>query len=206
MTSASAAVAGTSALEPTERDVKWFIAGALAVQVLGIITGFVGERALGIDNVWYLHPLLPLVIAAGMLLPMMFYAIFAARMKTALAMIYILFITVDTFCLAALVYFTGGPHHSIFLPVFVLIPAITTCYCRPGWRFWFNIILVGICLLVVSQLQQLEVDPENTGATTEYLTIMCIVTAALCYYVTEKVRKNACERQNGLSNCRSFYL
>ena len=155
--------------------------------------------------------------------------------RFALKCIYYSFILPDIVLLALLVFITGGPRENIFLPIFLLIPAIATCYCNPKPKngyFWAAIAIViftfGILIFAeamgynecvkefmdyISNANQMQSTSKPSQSTVEVMvwssvvSIVCIVTAAFCYYLTDKVRKKPRgEKDCHPETCKSFYL
>ncbi|MBW8002750.1 MAG: hypothetical protein FVQ80_12130 [Planctomycetes bacterium] len=70
--------------------------------------------------------------------------------EKALRRIFWFFIFADTFFLGSLVWFTGGPSSSVFIPIFLLIPTIACCYCHPKSNFFKRLILGVIIVYLVT--------------------------------------------------------
>ncbi len=114
----------------------------------------------------------------------------------------------DVILLGILVWLTGGPRNSYATPLFLLIPTIAACYCHPKRKFYkYLIVAVLLTFAMVSFLEfkgwtpsvGLEVSGEEAKPPLTkaiYLinifTILCISTAAYCYFVTHNIRSKHC--------------
>lgn len=121
---------------------------------------------------------------------------------------YYTYILSDVIFLGILVWLTGGPRNSYATPLFLLIPTIAACYCHPKRKF-FKCLIVAVLLtfVLVSFLEFMGWTPpvgsEVSGEEVKlpltkgiYLinifTILCILTAAYCYFATHDIRSNHC--------------
>jgi len=161
----------------------------------------------------------PIIIAYGTILLTMFLRwLFRSwrcwsTPKAALLYIYYVFIFSDIILLGWLVYLTGGTRNSVFMPIFLLIPAVATCYCNPRKGFFWcatiaTIVVLGaVSFFTPTSPQQ---SPNLSNAEIFYLSvlnILGILTAAMCYFSTNRIRTNYCEKQlNYSDNCNRFYL
>jgi hypothetical protein len=140
--------------------------------------------------------------------------------KKALQWIYGLFIIPDIFLLGFLVFYTGGPSTNVFMPVFLLIPAVATCYCHPSSGSFkaMNIIIISVFAAVILS-EYLDYTPNyNQAVTSKYVycfinasTLFCLITAALCYYWTNDIRTGRCDKIRKIKNetvgvCKNLYL
>jgi hypothetical protein len=214
---------GTPVIDHKRRDTILLIGGAIGVQILGVTAALVGQRTLPqIANHWYTNTFIIVMCAYGLSIPMIGLLIAAAvranplRPRTVLLWIYCLFITADTVCLGWLVYYSGGTRTSLFMPLFVLIPAVTTCYCDPrisrpyhkNWKngFWANLVLVGGVLMFISYFGRESAEATGPkGHQADVLTVICILTAGFCHLATDSVRKGACSRKHD-PVCPELYL
>ncbi len=167
--------------------------------------------------------------AAYVIIPVLFFGFWLIRSnifdgpftpRVALWCIYIFFILLDTILLGFLVWNSGGPSGSIFLPIFLLIPAVATCYCKPHkWCFGAAIILVTLTFSFLAfaefrgyipnanQIPSKILQPTAlVTALNAAVSIFCIWTAAFCYWLTDKTRKKVRSNNCHPGTCEPFYL
>jgi hypothetical protein len=207
-------------------DLFW---GATGVQIFGVTAALVGFLGLRFDERVGLVALLP-VLAAYLAIVVVWYQQRRVRnIQEALKCVYRWYITWDVVCLGALVLLSGGTRKSIFFPLFLLIPATASCYCRPtfdgiksfkGW-FWGNIVLVAAVLALITGIN-LVVDLEKwSGASAsaaratgiwptpwaELITVLCILAAGFCHQHTSALRRKRCREMGGERLvCDGLYL
>lgn len=136
-----------------------------------------------------------------------------ATPQAALKYIYYVFICADIVLLGCLVWSTGGVKNSIFMPIFLLIPATATCFCSPQRRFfWFVTAGTIVVFLVLSFFGPISLGIPPNLSTAEMtcfvlLNILGIGTAATCYFSTHRIRSRYCKDDLGHSdNCQSLIL
>lgn len=165
---------------------------------------------------------LPILIAAVVFIlsmlvgALLFLTEFRIETRKVLWYIYGPFILLDTILLGWLVSMTGGTSNSVFTPIFLLIPAVTSCFCTPR-RPWFwlaTFLVMGTYAYVSFASGEHSVlkdtikeyhrtnDLEAPVFSSEWdkrglfvFTMLCIVTAALCYWGTSFVRKKHCQQE-----------
>lgn len=200
----------------------------LYTQLLGVTAGLFGFfvfllanwKNAGNDWLKLLLKGLPILVAYGLT----FLTIFVWWLRKSAswwntpnrALKYIYFmICADIVLLGFLVGLTGGLRNSIFSPIFLLIPAIATCYCSPrkGFFWWATgIIIVALSVVSIFSIQPPQGTPNASffeGLFSFLFNFLGIGTAALCYYTTNKIRTSYCEGKIGQgvnSYCNDFYL
>jgi len=217
-----------------ERDVaRAFFKSGRRVQGLGVTATVIALGAFIVSHLQYFLPLedhvreifevtIPVAIAYILAL-IVAECIPEHRYNTtqkALRWVYGLFIIPDIFLLGLLVFYTGGPSTNVFMPVFLLIPAVATCYCHPtNSSFKIMNALIIFVFLGVMFSEYWNITPNyNKVVTSKYMyifinasTLFCLITAALCYYWTHKIRTGRCDeiRQNQQERtgvCTGLYL
>ncbi len=214
------------------------------VQFFGVTAGLVGCFVFFFSKLDYFNPsnkglvpifafVWPIIVAYAILSISLFFWLpfksfrFWSTTRAALLYIYFVFIFSDIVLLGFLVWRTGGPHNSIFTPIFLLIPSVGSCYCNPK-RLFFRIMIVAVILMffVVSAVEFIGLTPsfavEDSGTVLDEVsvqevicacvfTIACISAAAFCYYWTDRIRKKYCRYERSDANerpnvCDVFFL
>lgn len=122
------------------------------------------------------------------------------------------FIIGGTILLGSLVYITGGAKTSIFTPIFLLIPTLAACYCKPRGLYFWGIIASNVCVYLYLSMSG-GINSVNITNTFDYaniwagsITATCIITAAACHGITHWIRNEYCVNNNPVTNCSVFYL
>lgn len=99
-----------------------------------------------------------------------------------------LMFTLDSVCVASLVWFTGGSRQSAFGPVFFILPALAIFLREPLVKLFFYVVLVGVlfsfCLLAAD-------SPHGRGEGTRtdrvaywFVAIACLLLTTFVGYLT----------------------
>lgn len=254
---------GVTANQQNGKLANEILTSACITQGLGVTAGLVGFIYLLLTRPEYhsgwakfLGLFWPIATAYG--IPGLFSCVWLARTnifdvpwkpRFALGCIYIFFIWFDIILLGFLVHSTGGPRGSIFLPIFLLIPAVATCYCNPRFKnvwFWSAIFAVIAMFALLSYMEfksnpinanqtqsnsqssqptaiMSGIDPNQAHSNVEIsqwtargaaisnagVSIFCILTAAICYWLTDVVRRkprSGSGKDCHPDTCKPFYL
>lgn len=85
--------------------------------------------------------------------------------ESALKYIYFVFICGDIALLGLLVLFTGGSGRSIFMPIFLLIPVVATCFCDPRKKFFWRATVATVITFIFVSVWPLAVKASLSSST-----------------------------------------